>query len=959
LSRSDTGSRAVKRPLIVPFSEAEHGDIELLGAKGARLAEDYRDLRGVFPGMDEKIAVPDGFILTTLAWRIFNRSRNSLPDRIFASVISQLTLLERRTGSKFGDTSGRMPLLVAVRGGAPVSLPGALGTALNVGFNDDIASAMIEAGEDESFVLTTYLTAIRMYGEVVLHIPYDKFYHAIKDFGVEGAIPAHRLRTLIADFKTILDEAVHPLLPAGFETNLRRQLKNVVEAVLGSWMSPVAIEARKSRSRPCETIPDSMGTAVIVQKMVFGHRDGDSLSGVLFTREQRSGANRPIIEWAPRVQGDKIVSGKLRKEILQAADLKEANPAIYEMLLMVRDAFETRAKRPLDIEFTVESGRLFLLQRRPMRTTSSATVRAMWDMLDEGKTTIQLASMVINQALAQPEKVLREDFTDFQVLAEGEPITDSADAGVLVSESEAAFELASRGEEVILLRRSTFGEGDLAINHPLVRGIVRVDGHTTSHEAVSAVAYGKPYLINTKDADGKALFVSRGEDTILNPESIVSSFIGKKVFLDGERGILGHTCSSDFLEDRRIRKKLYVDWEYLKEQFDAGAYGNCGYSELIDVHYELEMELENCHAMESKLASGREVPRVELMNAFDTWLNCFRPADRMKAMRLKEVNAEDFDLGPPLAYHGNDLRGEVLKIINTLMISTTWWTHWIHEMLVEKARARGDTENDVIRDINLKNRSMSLLSEFEKEGFHLMKTPGFSFLVLASNFEYEQDLDSVRVGPGTFNFMEKDLLAQQFVEYLQIVNEPLGNLVRIVRGEPPLGQGHARIVSIGLAIPEADFALLCRHLRTFLNTRNGPPADALSLVPETGFIELYLIDPFFASHPEFKVTRQIHREESAQDLFISFGDCSFGEFEGQHYGKDEYDKLNRQVDRFQAHLRRRAVALPLRPWHFEIDPYQRHSLIAATGVRFPQSLLERVMEELREFLLSEDSNLSG
>jgi hypothetical protein len=718
-------------------------------------------------------------------------------------------------------------------------------------------------------------------------------------------------------------------------------------------MSPVAVEARKSRERPGETIPDTMGTAVVIQRMVFGHRDHNSLSGVLFTREPRTGADQPIIEWAPKVQGDKIVSGKLRKQLLQAADLSAANLKVYEMLLMVRDALETRAKRPLDIEFTVETGKLFLLQRRAMHTTSSAMVRAMWDMLDEEKTTIQLASMAINQALAQPEKVLREDFSDFRVLAAGEPITDSADAGILAFGSKAALELAARGEKVILLRKSTFGAGDLAVNHPLVRGIVRVDGHTTSHEAVSAVAYGKPYLIKTQDIDGKPLLLFGEEETMLNPDSIVSSFIGKKVFLDGEKGILGHTCSLDFLEDRRIRKKLYVDWEYLKEQFDAGGYKNTGYPELIDVHYEWEMELESYRTMEFKLTAEREVSRVELLHAFDTWLRCFRPADRVKAMRLKEVRAGDFELGPPLVYHGDDLRGEVLKIISTLMLSTTWWTHWIHEMLVEKARARGETENDVIRDINLKNRSMSLLSEFEKEGFHLMKTPGFSFLVLASNFEYEQDLGSPRVGPGALNYMEKDLLAQRFVEYLKDVNEPLGERVRIISGEPPLGQGHARIVSIGLAVPEVDFTMVCRYLRAFLDSTQNRPADALGLVPETGFIELYRIDPFFASHPEFKVTRQVKGEESARELFISFGDCSFGEFDGQFYGKAEYENLNLKVDRFQGHLRKKAIDLPLRPWHFEIDPYRRHSLIAATGIRFSQSLLGRMIGELKEFLLSD------
>ncbi|MDR3554690.1 MAG: PEP/pyruvate-binding domain-containing protein [Syntrophobacteraceae bacterium] len=947
----------MQNPLIIPFGRTDPGNIELLGAKGARLAEDYRDLRQIFPGMDERIAVPDGFILTTEAWRLFDRSQNTLPDPLFESTLSEISSLEERTGRKFGDTSGGLPLLVAVRGGAPVSLPGALATALNVGFNDEVASAMIGAGEDESFVLTTYLTSIRMYGEVVLDIPYDNFYRIINDFGVEGAIPVSGLKTLIAAFKGVLDKADHPICPPGFETGPHRQLKNVIEAVFGSWMSPIAVEARFSRERPGESVPDSMGTAAIVQRMVFGNRDDKSLSGVLFTREQRSGANHPIIEWAPKVQCDKIVSGKLRKDLLQAEDLRVSNPAIHQMLLLVRDAFECRAKRPIDIEFTVESGRVFILQRRPMRTTCSATVRAMWDMVDEGKTSIQLASLAINQALSQPEKGLREGFTDFQVLASGEPITDSADAGVLVFGSDAALELAEKGQDVILLRRSTFGKGDLAVNHPRVRGIVRVDGHTTSHEAVSAVAYGKPYLIKTRDANGKPLTLSGEEGAILNPESVVTSFIGKNVFLDGERGIMGHTPASGFLEDRRLRKKLYVDWEYLKEQFDAGAYENCGYPELLDVHYQWELELESHAEIEKQLTAGRPIPEIRLLHTFDTWLRCFRQADRIKAMGLKDVRAEDFEPGPPLAYHGRNLPGEVRKILSTLKLSTTWWTHWIHEILVQKAIARGETENDVIRDINLKNRTMSLLAEFEKEGFHLMKTAGSNFLVFASNFEYEQNPDSIQVGSGALDYMKKDLLAQRFMEYLKSIDEPLGKRVRLINGEPPLGQGHARIVSVGLAAPEADFALMCRYLRAFLDHRGAEhPADVLSLVPRSGFIELYQVDPFFASYPEFRVTRQTLDQ---QELFLSFGDCSFGEYEGKVYGKEDYERLTVEMDRFLNHLKKKGAAMDLRPWNFEIDPYRRHSLIAASGLRFSESLFGRVLQELREFIVNEQKSGMG
>ncbi|MDR3568200.1 MAG: PEP/pyruvate-binding domain-containing protein [Syntrophobacteraceae bacterium] len=941
----------MENPLIIPFAKTDPGNIELLGAKGAKLAEDYRDLQEIFPGMGEKIAVPDGFILTTEAWRLFDRSKSSLPGQLFESTMAEVRALQERTGRKFGDTSGGLPLLVAVRGGAPVSLPGALSTMLNAGFNDTVASAMIDAGEDEPFVLTTYLTSIRMYGEVVLDISYDNFYRIIKSFGVEGSIPVKGLRTLIAAYKGILDKAVHPVFPPGFETNLQRQLKNVIEAVFGSWMSRVAVEARMSRERPGESIPDSMGTAAIVQQMVFGHRDDKSLSGVLFSREQRSGANRPIIEWAPRVQCDKIVSGKLRKELHQAEELQASYPAVYALLLLVRDAFEHRAKRPIDVEFTVESGRLFLLQRRPMRTTCSAMVRAMWDMIDEGKTTIQLASLAINQALAQPEKALREDFTDFEVLACGEPVTDCADGGVLAFGSDSALELAERGQDVILLRKDIFGSGDLAVNHPRVRGIVRVDGHTTSHEAVSAVAYGKPYLIKTQDAHGKPLILFREEGAILNPESIVSSFIGKQVFLDGERGILGYTGSSGFLEDRRVKNRLYVDWEYLREQFLAATYENCDYPELLDVHYEWELELTNYADMERQLAAGVEISEIRLLHTFDTWLRCFSQADRIKAMRLKEVGVEDFELGPPLAYYGKALPGEVLKIIGTLMLSTTWWTHWIHEILVKKAVLRGESENDVIRDINLKNHTMSLLSDFEKEGFHLMKTQGSSFLVFASNFEYEQNPNSLQVGPGTLDYAKKEHLAQRFMQYLKSVDEPFGKRIRVINGEPPLGQGHARIVSVGLAAPEAEFALMCRYLRAFLDNRSPHrAADPLSLVPETGFVELYQVDPFFASRPEFRVTRQIRDQSSPRELFLSFGDCSFGEYDGRIYGKEEYESLNAAVDRFQDHLRKKGARVELRPWNFEIDPYRRHSLIAAAGVRFSEGMFGRVIEELKDFL---------
>lgn len=936
-------------PLIIAFEDADPTQVELLGAKGAKLVEDMRHMRVVFPGMEDAIAVPDGFILTTDVWRHYHASGDRLTRSVSTALFEQLNRLEQRKGRRFGDTSGRMPLVVAVRGGAPVSLPGALSTVLNVGLNDEVVGALIEAGEDESFVLTTYLTAIRMYGEVVLGIPYDPFYDAIMRTraGNEGFIAIPLLKDLIRIFNRILASSSHPSLPPAFEQDLSRQLRNAIEAILGSWMSPTAMEARRSRK---PKVSDAMGTAVVIQEMVFGNRDEEScLSGVLFTRNQRTGANEMIIEWAPKVQCDKIVSGRLRKPLLHTRDLRERFPDIFERLLTVRERFEAHSKRPLDIELTVEARKLYLLQRRPLRMTSNATVRAMWDLVDEGKTNIQQASMIINTALEQPEKALREDFQDYVVLARGEPITDSADSGVLAFGTESALELALRGEEVILLRRRPYGENDVAVNHPLVRGIVRCDGNTTGHEAVSAVAYSKPYLINLVDLNGNVVLSSTDDQVALNPSSLVARYVGQRVFVDGERGILGYTTATDYLEDRRGRKKLYVDWEYLRAQFNEAGYHECDYDTLLDLHYQWELELESYQSLEQALRRNDfGVMQKELLKAFATYLRYIPPRDRERALRLKEVRVEDFVFEPQIRYHGSELGAEVLKILKTLMLCTTWCTHWLHEMMVVQAKERGETENDVIRDIFLKNRTMSLMRDFEEEGFHVMRAPDCYHLILASNFEYGQDLDKVDIGPDTLNYAEKELLARRFMAYLGEINPILFEKVRVVQGEPPFGQGHARIISIGICVPHGELDLLSRYLRAYLDqSRQEGPEDLLQRVPVGEFIELYHLDPFFAPFPEFEVSLERVGSDATGDCLILFGRCSFGELDGMVYGKEEYEGLMAEVSRFQEFLAATGKPAYVRPWHFEVDPYRRHSVIGAAGIRFDRARIADVLQDLK------------
>jgi hypothetical protein len=287
------------------------------------------------------------------------------------------------------------------------------------------------------------------------------------------------------------------------------------------------------------------------------------------------------------------------------------------------------------------------------------------------------------------------------------------------------------------------------------------------------------------------------------------------------------------------------------------------------------------------------------------------------------------------------------------MLCTTWCTHWVHEIMVQQARARGETENDVIRDISLKNRTMSLVRDFEREGFHLMKTLHYSYLIFASNFEYGQDLNKVDIGPGALNFSEKEVLARNFLAHLAEIKVDLFQRVRIIQGEPPLGQGHARIISIGICIPNQDFDLVCRYLRAFLGqVRQGEVADLQDMIPAGEFIELYRLDPFFAPYPELKITRGQPGVDTAGDCLLAFGHCSFGEFDGAVYGKESYEVLMQQVRQFEDYLETSENQLDVRPWQFEVDPYRRHSVIAAVGLRFPGEKLQEVLDELKNYLVS-------
>lgn len=937
---------------ITPFMDADPLRVDKWGAKGGQLVEDFKYLRQVVPQMPNSLAIPDGFILSTEVWRLYRDAGNRFGEPTLAHIKCALAALEKRENRRFAGCDGKMPLVLAVRGGAPVSLPGALGTVLNVGLNDEIVSAMIKGGEDEAFVLTTYLSAIRIYGEVVLSVPYEKFYSILQRYkvGAEGSIPVSILPRLIEEFKRTLQKADHPYFPPGFEINPERQLQYSIEAVMRSWTELPSQEARNSRTPP---IPDEIGTAVIVQTMVFGNRNAsDCLSGVLFTRNQRTGEDIPIVEWAPKVQCDKIVSGKLRKELLQAHHLQERFPEIYQVLMIVKDRGENRAGLPLDIEFTVENRRVYVLQRRPLRMTCNATVRAMWDLVDSGKTSIQRASMIINNALNQQEKSLRDGFEDYSLLARGEAVTNCADGGILTLGSPAALELARQGVKVVLVRKGPYGETEMAINNPLIRAVIRTDGNTTGHEAVCAVAYGKPYLINVTDPEGKSLLVGQGEDVFLNPESLIASYLGKEVFVDGCRGIVGATEARDFLEDRRT-SRLYIDYGYLQEQFERQGLRQLDYDQLLDIHCNWEIELEGYRKLGNKIIGGHlDLSADEMLTVFARYLSYLPEKDLERTLNLKGVDVKDFDLGPPLQYNGKDLGNEVLKILRPFLLCITWRTHWVHEIMTELASRRGDFESDVIRDIQIKKRTMSIVDGFKREGFHVIETEDRCYLILASNFEFTDGSVAGDIGSNSLSFEDKGKLARQFLAYLQTVNPSMAPEVEMMYGKPPLGEGHTRIISVGLSVPQKHFAQFCRIFRSFLdNSALRSPTHIIKEIPVNEFIPLAEFDPYFSRYPDLRVSRQQVGTTAREDTHVlAFGDCSFGEFDGVVHGKDDYDRLTTDVLRFQQYLEANGHVISIRPWQFEIDPYRRHSLIAAVGIRFEAEQFLDLVDALRGFL---------
>ena len=459
---------------VYEFNEGDETMRELLGGKGANLA-----------GMSKLgMPVPYGFTITTEACNQYYEDNETINDGIKAQIMEYLDLLEKKSGKKLGDEAN--PLLVSVRSGARASMPGMMDTILNLGMNKTVAETVANLTNNERFAYDSYRRFIQMYSDVVMGLSKKRFEEIIDEVKAERGITddldlnAEDMKKLVELFKAFYKNE----LKSEFPEEPKEQLMGAIEAVFRSWNNPRAIYYRKMND-----IPSSWGTAVNVQMMVFGNMGNDCGTGVAFTRNPSTGENKLYGEFLMNAQGEDVVAGIRTPQKID--QLKEVAPGAYDDFVAITKKLETHYRNMQDMEFTIEKGKLFMLQTRNGKRTAQAALKIACDMVDEGMITTDEALMMVEPK--QLDSLLHPMF-DADELKKAEPIASALPAspgaacGQIAFSAEEAIQEASRNHKVILVRLETSPE-DIEGMH-VSQGILTVRGGMTSHAAVVARGMG-------------------------------------------------------------------------------------------------------------------------------------------------------------------------------------------------------------------------------------------------------------------------------------------------------------------------------------------------------------------------------------------------------------------------------------------------------------------------------------
>jgi pyruvate,orthophosphate dikinase len=481
-------------------SDGGAGDRNLLGGKGANLAE----MASI------GLPVPPGFTISTEMCARYYEEGERFPDSLRAEVVAGLQHIEGVTGKLFGDAAN--PLLVSVRSGARVSMPGMMDTVLNLGLNDQTVEGLAAGSGDARFAWDSYRRFIQMYSDVVLELDHGAFEEALeiakedKGYQLDTEMSADDWRALVAAYKGLVEKQWGKPFPQ----DVQEQLWGAVGAVFGSWQSE-----RAKVYRRLNDIPGGWGTAVNVQAMVFGNMGDTSATGVAFTRDPAKGDRAYYGEFLINAQGEDVVAGIRTPQYLtrvareeagaRAASMEEAMPEVYTQLAKVFDLLETHYRDMQDIEFTVQEGKLWMLQTRSGKRTAKAALKIAVEMANEGLITEEEAILRVDpQALDQLLHPTLDPNAPRDVIAKGLPASPGAASGAVVFDAETAEQRAERGDSVILVRVETSPE-DIHGMHA-ARGILTARGGMTSHAAVVARGMGRPCVsgAGTLAIDGKA-----------------------------------------------------------------------------------------------------------------------------------------------------------------------------------------------------------------------------------------------------------------------------------------------------------------------------------------------------------------------------------------------------------------------------------------------------------------------
>ena len=459
----------------------------LLGGKGCELAE----------MTNLGIPVPPGFTVTTQAWVHSQRAGGKWPDELWEQILEHLERLEQVADARFGDHE--RPLLVSVRSGARVSMPGMMETILNLGLNDATVEGLAARSGNERFAWDCYRRFVTMFSVVVLDIkrePFDTALEAVKTrLGVtaDADVPAGELRKLVQSYQ----EEITARTGNPFPQDVKEQLRLAIDAVFGSWFAKKATEYRRIHA-----IPEEWGTAVTVMTMVFGNLGDASGTGVGFTRDPRTGEARFYAEFLPNAQGEDVVAGIRTPLPIEA--LRERMPALYEELLAIAARLERHYKDMQDIEFTIQEGKLYLLQTRSGKRSARAAVRVAVDL--EREHVIDQHAAILRVKPTEVNEAIRPVFDDREkaaaiaagrLLGRGLAAAPGAAVGRVVFDADRAVEWAKNGERVIMVRPETSPE-DVAGMYA-ADGIVTSRGGRTSHAAVVAVGMGKACVVGAAD----------------------------------------------------------------------------------------------------------------------------------------------------------------------------------------------------------------------------------------------------------------------------------------------------------------------------------------------------------------------------------------------------------------------------------------------------------------------------